>query len=100
MAEGELEPADAPRADGAEAATERGESDARRETESRSASASGAREPPAVTVTHVPKAMVPRWIQLVALPLLVLALLAVAVAAGPVLLIFAVAAVLALILNP
>jgi predicted PurR-regulated permease PerM len=106
MAEGELEPADAPRVDGAEAAIDRDESpglqgrDARRETESRRASASGAREPPAVTVTHVPKAMVPRWIQLVALPLLVLALLAVAVAAGPVLLIFAVAAVLALILNP
>jgi predicted PurR-regulated permease PerM len=44
--------------------------------------------------------IVPRWVQLVALPLLVLAGWAVARAAGPVLLIFAVAAVVALILNP
>jgi predicted PurR-regulated permease PerM len=106
MAEGEMGPADAPRVDTAEAAADGGESpgpqgrDAPRETESRPASASGAREPPAVTVTHVPKALVPRWIQLVALPLLALVLLAVAVAAGPVLLIFVIAAVLALILNP
>jgi hypothetical protein len=47
-----------------------------------------------------PKVVVPRWIQLVALPLLVLGLWAVARAAGPVLLIFAVAGVLALILDP
>jgi predicted PurR-regulated permease PerM len=46
------------------------------------------------------RVVVPRWIQLVALPLLVLGLWAVAVAAGPVLLIFAVAGVLALILDP
>jgi predicted PurR-regulated permease PerM len=66
-------------------------------------------EPAAVTDAHdaptpreaaVARVMVPRWIQLVALPLLVLAVWAVAVAAGPVLLIFAVAGVLALILNP
>src|SRR5918992_4370569 len=44
--------------------------------------------------------VVPRWIQLVSLPLLVLGLWAVAIAAGPVLLIFAVAGVLALILDP
>jgi predicted PurR-regulated permease PerM len=59
--------------------------------------AHGAREAREAAVRRV---MVPRWIQLVALPLLVLALWAVAVAAGPVLLIFAVAGVLALILNP
>jgi predicted PurR-regulated permease PerM len=106
MAEGELEPAEAPRVDAAGAATDGDPSpgpqarDAPLQTESRPASASGAREPPAVTVTHVPKAMVPRWIQLVALPLLALVLLAVAVAAGSVLLIFVVAAVVALILNP
>ena len=46
------------------------------------------------------KLVVPRWIQLVALPLLVLGLWAVAVAAGPVLLIFTVAGILALILHP
>jgi predicted PurR-regulated permease PerM len=47
-----------------------------------------------------PTVLVPRWIQLVALPLLVLGLWAVARGAGPVLLIFAVAGVLALILDP
>jgi predicted PurR-regulated permease PerM len=55
---------------------------------------------PAPTASGPPKVMVPRWIQLVALPLLVLGLWAVARAAGPVLLIFAVAGVLALILDP
>jgi predicted PurR-regulated permease PerM len=44
--------------------------------------------------------MVPRWIQLVAVPLLVLGLSAAALAAGPVLLLFAIAGVLALILDP
>jgi predicted PurR-regulated permease PerM len=44
--------------------------------------------------------IVPRWIQLVALPLLVLGVYAVAKAAGPVLLIFIVAAIIALILHP
>jgi predicted PurR-regulated permease PerM len=48
----------------------------------------------------VPKVVVPRWIQLVALPLLVIALYLVAKAAGVVLLAFTVAAVIALILNP
>jgi predicted PurR-regulated permease PerM len=43
---------------------------------------------------------VPRWIQLVALPLALLALWALARASGKVLLIFIVAAVIALILNP
>jgi predicted PurR-regulated permease PerM len=48
----------------------------------------------------VAKVVVPRWIQLVALPLLVIALYLVAKAAGMVLLAFTVAAVIALILNP
>jgi predicted PurR-regulated permease PerM len=44
--------------------------------------------------------VVPRWIQLVGLPLLVLGVYEVAKAAGPVLLIFIVAAITALILQP
>lgn len=48
----------------------------------------------------VEKVVVPRWIQLVALPLIVIALFLVAKAAGVVLLAFTVAAVVALILNP
>jgi predicted PurR-regulated permease PerM len=47
-----------------------------------------------------PKVVVPRWIQLIALPLFVIALFLVAKAAGVVLLAFTVAAVVALILNP
>jgi predicted PurR-regulated permease PerM len=47
-----------------------------------------------------PRVVVPRWVQLVMLPLALLALWALARAAGKVLLIFAVAAVIALILNP
>ncbi len=47
-----------------------------------------------------PRVMVPRWVQLVLLPLALLALWALARAAGKVLLIFIVAAVIALILNP
>jgi predicted PurR-regulated permease PerM len=56
-------------------------------------------EPPA-DVPPVEKVVVPRWIQLVTLPLLVVALYLVAKAAGVVLLAFTVAAVVALILNP
>jgi predicted PurR-regulated permease PerM len=48
----------------------------------------------------VPKVVVPRWIQLVTLPLLVVGVYLVAKAAGVVLLAFIVAAVAALILNP
>jgi predicted PurR-regulated permease PerM len=55
-----------------------------------------AESPPA----HVQPVVVPRWIQLVALPLALLALYAIAKAAGIVLLIFVAAAVIALILNP
>lgn len=47
-----------------------------------------------------PRAVVPRWIQLVALPLAVLALWSLAKVAGPVLLLFIVAGLIALILNP
>jgi predicted PurR-regulated permease PerM len=55
-----------------------------------------AAEPPAKPAPVV----VPRWVQLVVLPLSLLALWALARAAGKVLLIFIVAAVIALILNP
>lgn len=51
-------------------------------------------------VTDAPPVVVPRWIQLVLLPLALLALWALARAAGPVLLILIVASLLALILNP
>jgi predicted PurR-regulated permease PerM len=56
-------------------------------------------EPPP-EASRVRKVVVPRWIQLVALPLCVIALYLVAKAAGVVLLAFTVAAVIALILNP
>ena len=50
---------------------------------------------------HTPEpVVVPRWIQLVVLPLILLGTWALARASGPVLLIFAVAGVIALILNP
>jgi predicted PurR-regulated permease PerM len=47
-----------------------------------------------------PRVVVPRWVQLVALPLAVLAAWALAKAAGKVLLLFIVAGLIALILNP
>jgi predicted PurR-regulated permease PerM len=47
-----------------------------------------------------PRMVVPRWVQLVLLPLTLLAVWALASAAGKVLVIFIVAAVIALILNP
>jgi predicted PurR-regulated permease PerM len=47
-----------------------------------------------------PRVVVPRWVQLVALPLALLAAWALARAAGKVLVIFVVAALIALILNP
>jgi predicted PurR-regulated permease PerM len=56
--------------------------------------------------THPPatlperRVVVPRWVQLVTLPLLILAVYALARAAGPVLLIFTIAGTIALILNP
>jgi putative heme transporter len=57
------------------------------------AHAGAAGEPP-------PRVVVPRWVQLVALPLALLALWALARAAGKVLVVFVVAALIALILNP
>jgi predicted PurR-regulated permease PerM len=54
-------------------------------------------EPPPPAAKPV---VVPRWVQLVMLPLSVLALWVLARAAGPVLLIFIAAAIVALILNP
>jgi predicted PurR-regulated permease PerM len=53
-------------------------------------------EPPA----RIAPVMVPRWIQLVVLPLALLGLWAVARAAGPVLLVFIIAGLIALLLNP
>src|SRR6202035_5775125 len=47
-----------------------------------------------------PRVLVPRWVQLVLLPISLLALWALARAAGKVLLLFVVAALIALILNP
>jgi predicted PurR-regulated permease PerM len=52
-------------------------------------------EPPAVAPV-----IVPRWVQVVLLPVALLGLYAAAKAAGPVLLIFIVASVIALVLNP
>jgi putative heme transporter len=52
------------------------------------------------TALEPPRVVVPRWIQLVLLPLALLAAWALARAAGKVLLIFIVAGVIALILNP
>jgi predicted PurR-regulated permease PerM len=52
------------------------------------------------TTPEPPRVVVPRWVQLVLLPIALLALWALAKAAGKVLLIFIVAAVIALILNP
>lgn len=57
-------------------------------------------EQPTVRRRFVEPVVVPRWVQLVMLPLGVLALWALARAAGRVLLIFLIAAVIALILNP
>src|SRR6185437_2095587 len=67
--------------------------------------AEGPEEEPAKTAEHlrelaVPPVVVPRWIQLVLLPLALLGLWALARAAGSVLLILTVAGVIALILAP
>jgi putative heme transporter len=61
------------------------------------------REPPEPSPTRPrgsPRTVVPRWVQLVLLPLALLLLWALAKAAGRVLLLFIVAGVIALILNP
>jgi len=59
-----------------------------------------AQTPPAAAAPPPPPVVVARWVQLVMLPLGVLALYALAQAAGVVLLLFIVAGVVALILNP
>jgi predicted PurR-regulated permease PerM len=56
--------------------------------------------PKAPSTPEPPRVIVPRWIQLVLLPLALLAAWALAKAAGRVLLIFIVAGIIALILNP
>jgi predicted PurR-regulated permease PerM len=55
---------------------------------------------PPAAAPEPPRVVVPRWVQLVMLPLGLLALWAIAKASGKVLLIFIVAAIIALILNP
>ena len=54
----------------------------------------------ATAAKEPPRAVVPRWVQLVMLPLVLLGIWVVAKAAGKVLVIFIVAALIALILNP
>ena len=63
--------------------------------EERELTESGEPRPP-----EPPRAVVPRWVQLVVLPIALLLLWAIAKAAGKVLIIFIVAALIALILNP
>jgi predicted PurR-regulated permease PerM len=55
---------------------------------------------PAPPAERPPRVVVPRWVQLVVLPLSVLAAWALAKAAGKVLLVFIIAGLIALILNP
>jgi predicted PurR-regulated permease PerM len=57
-------------------------------------------EAPETAASEPPRLLVPRWVQLVLLPISLLALWALARAAGKVLLVFVVAALIALILNP
>jgi predicted PurR-regulated permease PerM len=57
-------------------------------------------QPTPASAQEPPRAIVPRWVQLVVLPLALLAIWALAKAAGTVLLIFVVAGLIALILNP
>ncbi len=57
-------------------------------------------EAPEPAAVEPPRVVVPRWVQLVLLPISLLALWALARAAGKVLLIFIVAALIALMLNP
>jgi predicted PurR-regulated permease PerM len=57
-------------------------------------------QPPDPDSSAVPPVVVPKWVQLVLLPLALLGLWALARAAGPVLLILVAASTLALILNP
>ncbi len=65
-----------------------------------SAEQAGNAEQPAAAAHPAPPVVVPRWIQLVLLPIALLALWALARAAGTVLLVLLVAGVVALMLNP
>jgi predicted PurR-regulated permease PerM len=69
----------------------RGEGESAQEPES---------EPQSAAAPPPPRVVIPRWVQLVILPLAILAVWALARAAGKVLLIFIVASLIALILNP
>jgi len=60
----------------------------------------GEGDAPSIGARIPPRVVVPRWVQLVLLPLALLALYALAKAAGKVLVIFIVASLIALILNP
>jgi predicted PurR-regulated permease PerM len=97
-------------ADGADGAAAVGASDAagtaaasaedRRSARTAAASAEDRRTARTVPPTVVPPAVVPRWVQMVLLPIGLLGLWALARAAGAVLLILIVASLVALILNP
>jgi predicted PurR-regulated permease PerM len=78
------------------------EDEAAREPEAEASPAEGGETEPVApgAPRPVPPVVVPRWIQLVLLPIGLLGLWALARAAGPVLLILIVASVVALILNP
>ncbi|HEY1834299.1 MAG TPA: AI-2E family transporter [Solirubrobacteraceae bacterium] len=69
------------------------EHDGGEQAETETAEGESSEEPP-------PRAVVPRWVQLVLLPIAILALWELAKASGKVLVIFIVAALIALILNP
>ncbi len=69
-------------------------------TEEASAGAAPGAEPPSAEEREPLRAVVPRWVQLVLLPIGLLAAYALAKAAGKVVLLFIVAGLIALILNP
>src|ERR1700754_2229621 len=56
--------------------------------------------PPAPPPPHVPRVVVPRWVQMVLLPLAVVGVYLVLQAAGRVVLLFTIAGLIALLLNP
>jgi predicted PurR-regulated permease PerM len=78
---------------------ERAEDEAERDS-GRDAAQAPAQRAPGRAAPNVPPTVVPRWVQLVLLPIALLGLWALARAAGTVLLILIVASLVALILNP
>jgi predicted PurR-regulated permease PerM len=88
----------APEADGVDAAAELSDGTESPEAPEPAAAAAEAGAP--APARRVPPVIVPRWIQLVLLPLALLALWAAAQAAGRVIVIFIAAGVIALLLNP